>query len=46
MPALCRVHRIAAHLDRQDPEIQAARNGEGGVVVARATLRTDRKQHT
>ena len=31
MPAPRRVHRAAQDLDRQDPEIQAARPGEGGV---------------
>ena len=31
MPAPRRVHRAAQDLDRQDPEIQAARPGEGRV---------------
>src|SRR5262249_31153497 len=31
MPALRRVRRTAADLDRENPEIQAARHGEGGV---------------
>ena len=31
--------RTAEDLDRQDPEVQAARDGEGGVSVARGRLR-------
>jgi hypothetical protein len=33
MPALRRVRGIAEDLDRKDPEVQAARHGEGGVKV-------------
>src|SRR5438046_1616048 len=37
MPALCRVSRIAENEDRKDPEVQAARAGEGGMTAASMT---------
>src|SRR5262245_22754930 len=36
MPALRGVRRTAADLDRENPEIQAARHGEDGVTAARS----------
>src|SRR5207253_9437189 len=47
MPALRRVHRVAAHLDRKDSEVQAARDGEGGVRthVERPSHRSSAEGH-
>src|SRR6266487_5711312 len=40
MPALRRVRRTAADLDRKNPEIQAARHGEDGVTMASRAVAT------
>src|SRR5215468_3161024 len=48
MPALCRVRGTAEDIDRQDTEVQAAGDGEGGVrsvkTAARIVGKRDRKR--